>query len=170
MVASVESLFEPHCAPADFVDAMSRAVNGVSIVTTDGAHGCFGMTVSSLTSVSARPPILLVCVNRSAVPHDAIRDNGRFVVNVLAAGQQKMADRFAGRAADAYSFDAVSWTTGASLPRLRDAAAWFECRLVSAMRFGSHSIFVGDVIDAHAGVDTPLLYTGRSYGRPVTLN
>lgn len=169
MVASVETLFAPHCAPSIFVDAMSRAVNGVSIVTTDGPHGRFGLTVSSMTSVSAGPPMLLVCINRDAVPHDAIRGNGRFAINVLAASQQSLADRFAGRAAHAYNFDAA-WDTRTELPRVKDAAAWFECRLASAMSFGSHSIFVGEVVDAHPGDETPLLYTGRNYGRPVTLN
>ena len=147
MVASVETLFAPHCAPADYVDSMSRAVNGVSIVTTEGPHGRFGLTVSSMTSVSASPPLLLVCINQGAMPHDPIRDNGRFAINVLTECQQAIANRFAGRADDAYTFDAESWDTSASLPRLKGAAAWFECRLSSAMSFGSHSIFIGEVVD-----------------------
>jgi flavin reductase len=170
MVASVETLVVPGCRPADFIDSMSRAVNGVSIVTTDGPHGRFGLTVSSMTSVSASPPMLLVCVNRHAVPHDAIRENGRFSINVLAASQQGMANHFAGRTEDAYTFDPTSWDTSGSLPRLRQATAWFECRLSSAMSFGSHTVFVGEVVAACAGEETPLLYTGRDYGRPVTLN
>ena len=170
MAASVETLFAPHCAPAAFIDSMSRAVNGVSIVATDGPHGRFGLTVSSMTSVSASPPMLLVCVNRDAVPHDAIRANGHFSINVLAANQQAMANHFAGRTEDAYTFDPASWDTSGSLPRLRQATAWFECRLSSAMSLGSHTVFVGEVVDACPGEEAPLLYTGRDYGRPVTLN
>lgn len=170
MVASAESVFPRHCDPADFVSSMSRAVSGVSIVTTDGLHGRFGLTVSSMTSVSAGPPLLLVCVNRDAVPHDAIRGNGRFAINVLGGGQRRIADRFAGRGDDAYIFDANLWDMRDSLPRLRKAVAWFGCRLSSAMSIGSHSIFIGEVIEAHSSEQAPLLYTNRRYGRPVTLN
>lgn len=170
MVARVETLFPERCATSEFVDSMSRAVSGVSIVTTDGPHGRYGLTVGSMTSLSAKPPMLLICVNRSAIAHDAIRDNERFVVNVLASSQQQHADRFAGRSEDAYAFDREAWETATRVPRLREAAAWFECRLVSAMTFGSHSIFVGEVCDASPGDATPLLYTGRNYGRPIFLN
>lgn len=170
MFASAETPFAPHCRPEEFVQAMSRAVNGVCIVTTDGPSGRYGMTVSSMTSVSAEPSMLLVCVNSNAVPHDPICANARFTINVLAANQQRLANRFAGQTEDAYSFDRESWDLNASMPRLRHAAAWFECRLASSTRAGSHSIVVGEVVDARGSDATPLLYTGRNYGRPVTLN
>ena len=170
MFASAETLLAPRCRPEDFVQAMSRTVNGVSIVTTDGPSGRYGMTVSSMTSVSAEPSMLLVCVNSGAVPHDPICANARFTINVLAASQQRLANRFAGMTDDAYAFDRESWDLHASMPRLRHAAAWFECRLASSTRVGSHSIVVGEVTDARGSNATPLLYTGRNYGRPVTLN
>ncbi|MCK5324853.1 MAG: flavin reductase, partial [Woeseiaceae bacterium] len=50
-----------------FTNAMRHAVSSVSIVTTDGTHGRYGLTISSMTSVSADPPMLLVCVNRNNV-------------------------------------------------------------------------------------------------------
>lgn len=158
-------------AVSEFINAMSRAVSGVSIVTTDGHLGRYGLTVSSMTSVSAEPPMLLVCVNRSSAAHDAIRDNGRFAINVLGADQHKMAAVFAGNSeyGDPYSFDRESWDLAEELPRLRSAAAFFECELESAMTFGSHSIIVGRVMRSCSGNESPLLYTGRNYGRPVSL-
>ncbi len=170
MAANVETLFPRYCDGAEFVNAMSRTVSGVSIITTDGAHGRFGLTVSSVTSVSAEPPLLLVCINKGSVPHDAIRGNARFAVNVLGDVHRNIADRFAGRGDDAYRFDANVWDTRESLPHLRGAAAWFDCRLSSAMSFGTHSIFVGEVVAADAGDTPPLLYTNRRYGRPFILN
>jgi len=174
MVASIQDVRKnsQHCGMQSFTDAMSRAVTGVSIVTTDGPNGQFGLTVSSMTSVSASPPMLLVCVNRSSVAHDAIRDNEHFAINVLTAEQREIANQFAGRNAsgERYLFDQATWDCGVSLPRLRGAAAYFECSLVSAMTFGSHSIFVAQVTGSNAGNDEPLLYTGRDYGRPVELN
>jgi flavin reductase len=156
---------------SEFIDAMSRAVNGVSIVTTEGHLGRYGLTVSSMTSVSAEPPMLLVCVNRASAAHDAIRDNGRFAINVLGAVQHRLAGVFAGNSeyGDPYSFDRESWDLAEGLPRLRSASAFFECELESAMTFGSHSIIVGRVMRSCSGNDSPLLYTGRNYGRPVSL-
>ncbi len=157
---------------SEFINAMSRAVNGVSIVTTDGHLGRYGLTVSSMTSVSAEPPMLLVCVNRSSAAHDAIRDNGRFAVNVLGANQHRHAAAFAGNSeyGNAYAFDRESWDLAEPLPRLRSAAAYFRCELESAMSFGTHSIIVGRVTRSHPGEQSPLLYTGRDYGRPVRLS
>lgn len=156
---------------SDFIDAMSRAVNGVSIVTTDGPLGRFGLTVSSMTSVSAEPPLLLVCINRSSAAHDAIRDNGKFAINVLGAQQQKLAAVFAGNSeyGNPYAFESDAWELTDAVPRLRSAAASFECDLESAMTFGTHSIIIGRAVRSHSGDISPLLYTGRSYGRPVSL-
>lgn len=156
---------------SEFIDAMSRAVNGVSIVTTDGDLGRYGLTVSSMTSVSAEPPLLLICVNRGSAAHDAIRDNGRFAINVLGAHQRDLAAVFAGQGkyGDPYSFDRNAWELSAELPRLRSAAAYFECDIESAMTFGTHTIIVGRALRSRSGEFSPLLYTGRSYGRPVSL-
>ena len=174
MVARVEDLHRnnPLCGANAFTDAMSRAVNGISIVTTNGPNGKFGLTVNSMTSVSATPPMLLVCINRSSTAHDAIRDNERFAINVLASHQHEIASQFAGHgdAGERYRFDQREWDTTETLPMLRGATAFFECQLVSAMRFGSHSIIVGEVTASRTGADAPLLYTGRNYGRPVSLN
>ena len=159
-------------AMTGFIDAMSRAVSGVSIVTTDGPLGRFGLTVSSMVSVSAEPPMLLICINRASAAHDAIRDNGIFTINVLTSRQEGIANRFAGRdrGRSRYRFDGRHWLLDEAAPRLRSAAACFECELESATGFGSHTVIVGRVRRSHAGQDTPLLYTGRDYGRPVRLN
>ncbi len=80
-----------------FVEAMAAAASGVSIVTTDGPAGRFGLTVSALTSVSADPPLLLACINRKNPISAAITENGCFVANLLAENQVALAKIFAGR-------------------------------------------------------------------------
>jgi len=152
----------------EFVSAMSRAASGVNVVATDGPSGRIGLTVSSMVSVSAEPPTLLVCVNRSSPAHDVIVENGLFTINVLTERQRPLADAFAGRGDDAYCFDRDAWgETTRGLPRLGSAAAFFECRLADCVRAGSHSIFIGSVLDARGGTEVPLLYGGRDYGRLV---
>ncbi len=83
-----------------FVEAMASAVTGVSIVSTDGPGGKFGVTVSAVSSVSAEPPMILACINRRCPALDAIEANRRFCVNILNADQTAVADCFSGRPGD----------------------------------------------------------------------
>jgi flavin reductase (DIM6/NTAB) family NADH-FMN oxidoreductase RutF len=153
-----------------FTNAMRRAVSGVSIVTTSGEFGRYGLTVSSMTSVSAEPPMLLVCVNRNSIAHDAIARNHRFAVNVLAAQQQNLAASFAGSDlyGPAYDLSSGEWANSPTgLPRVADAAAYFECELDTAVAAGTHSIFIGRVTKSLGADATPLAYANREYRVPV---
>jgi flavin reductase len=153
-----------------FTNAMRRAVSGVSIVTTNGEFGRYGLTVSSMTSVSAEPPMLLVCVNRNSIAHDAIARNHRFAVNVLSAQQQNLAASFAGSDlyGPAYNLSSDDWTgSPGGLPRVVDAAAYFECELDTAVAAGTHSIFIGRVTKSLGADETPLAYADREYRIPV---
>lgn len=150
-----------------FTDAMSRAVTGVTIVTTDGELGRFGQTVSAMSSVSADPPMLLVCINRKSPITAAIERHGSFAVNVLRSDQRRLADTFAGRprSGPAYDFAAARWETAhTGAPLLTGAIARFDCTLDAAHIAGTHTIYVGVVAAAGGGAGAPLLYGRRSYG------
>src|SRR5690625_2260583 len=84
---------------ARFLAGMSRAAQTVNIVTTDGAAGRGGVTVSAMTSVSAdtEKPTLLVCLHRDSSAAPLILANGVFCVNVLRDDQTRISDVFAGR-------------------------------------------------------------------------
>ena len=157
-------------ARSDFRSAMGLAVTGVNIVTTDGPKGRYGLTVSAVSSVSAEPPMLLVCVNQKNVACSAIAANGSFAVNVLATDQQSAAETFSGSEAhgDAYTFNNEDWTTAVTKsPVLKRAVATFDCKIEAIMPAATHTIFVGRVQATRAHPGTPLLYTRRSYGRPL---
>jgi len=152
--------------PAAFIDAMAAAATAVSIVTTDGEAGRFGITVSAVASVSAEPPLVLACINRRSPAATAIEANGRFCINMLNAGQAGLANRFAGRPDEGapYDFGRAQWlagTTGA--PVLDGAAAAFDCVLESAHDAGTHRIVIGRVASAVASAHPPLAYSRRSY-------
>lgn len=156
----------------EFTNAMRRAVSGVSIVATDGDCGRFGLTVGSMTSVSAQPPMLLVCVNRNNLVHDAIAGNRRFAISVLGSRHRALAASFAGSSehGPAYDFDADDWLVSSSgLPQIADAAAIFECDLHRAVKVGTHSIFIGRVRRSRDLDIPPLAYSNREYGVPVPL-
>ena len=154
-----------------FVDAMAALANGVSVVTTDGPGGKFGLTVSAITSVSAEPPILLCCLNLKNVAVAAIVKNNRFAVNILDAQSRDIAQLFAGRNAEGkpYDFDRHEWISGRAfgLPILKSATACFECELESFHDAGTHRIYIGRVISAIRGANEPMVYSNRNYGRMI---
>lgn len=152
--------------PAAFIDAMAAAATAVSIVTTDGEAGRFGITVSAVASVSAEPPLVLACINRRSPAAGAIAGNGRFCINMLNDRQAGLANCFAGRPDDSesYDFGCAEWFAGATgAPVLDGAVAAFDCLLESAHDAGTHRIVIGRVASAVASAHPPLAYSRRCY-------
>ena len=151
-----------------FLDAMSRAATGVTVVTSDGELGPRGQTVSAMCSVSADPPSLLDCLNRKSRLVPAIEAHGVFGVSVLRADQKRISDSFAGRPSRGdkpYDFERVRWQTAVTgSPLLTSAVAKFDCRVVEAITFGTHTIYIGQVLAALSAKGKPLLYASRGYG------
>lgn len=155
-----------------FIDGMSRVATSVTIVTTDGDAGRFGLTVSAMSSVTADPPTLLVCINRRNPMDAGIRANGVFGVNALRADQRWVAETFAGRPrrGNPYDFHAGNWhTENTGAPLLSGAVAWFDCVLIAAHHVGTHTIAIGRVVASGAEPGTPLIYGRRSFGELVQL-
>jgi flavin reductase len=155
-----------------YLSAMGAAVAGVNVVTTDGAMGRFGLTVSSMASVSASPPMLLVCIDRRSPLLRAITGNRVFAVNALGVRQAAVAESFAGhpQTGEPYDFDVAGWERGGTgVPLLLGAAARFECLVASTVEAGSHTIIIGDVLASDRHGVRPLAYSGREYSRPVPL-
>lgn len=151
----------------DFTRAMGAAATGVSVVTTEGVAGRFGLTVSALASVSAEPPMLLICVNRRNPCVAAITQNGRFAVNILGETQADVARIFSGRAGDGsdYDFSRHAWLLGGhGQPLLDGASAQFECEVDTIHDAGTHRIFIGRAVSAIRGGSPPLIYSNRTYG------
>lgn len=149
-----------------FRDAMRRMASGVSVVTTDGPSGRFGVTVSSMCSLSLEPPSVLACVHQMSPALRAIVENGVFCANVLAADQSRVSDSFAGRVAElkADKFACAEWDTlETGSPILKDALIAFDCRLTKEVEFGSHRILMGTVLDVAARDGLPLIYADRGY-------
>ena len=158
-----------------FLTGMSNAACTVSVVTTDGPAGRFGVTVSAMASVSADTPkpTLLVCVHHASPAAAAIIENGIFCVNVLRDDQSDISDCFAGRfkTPDGDRFACAAWTADElGAPRLVDPLVAFSCRVMSSQQVGTHHVLFGTVYDifaAHSGA--PLIYSNRAYGTPARL-
>jgi flavin reductase (DIM6/NTAB) family NADH-FMN oxidoreductase RutF len=139
---------------------------GVCLITThhDGVHS--GMIATAVTSVSAEPPTLLVCVNRNASMFAMIQEGGRFCVNVLSKEAVSLVDIFSNSSRRAERFQTGDWSFSAQgAPICAEALVSFECRLAKIVDWHSHGIFLGEVTGVtHPRADAaPLLYMDRRF-------
>ncbi len=147
---------------ARFRQAMGHFASGVTVVTTEHQGEPYGMTVSSFASVSLKPPLILICIDKTVPSHAALSQAGRFVVNVLEKRQEHLSHRFAVSGDD--KFQGVAWHIGQlGLPVLDGVHAMIECRTYAIFDGGDHTIFVGEVLDAEVEEGRPLLYYRRGY-------
>ncbi|WP_065373115.1 flavin reductase [Ensifer adhaerens] len=125
--------------------AFGTFVTGVTVITTRDDDGTpRGMTANSFTSVSLDPPLLLVCVAKSASSYPAFTNAGCFAVNILHEGQVDVSGTFASKSPD--KFQSVTHDhihTGA--PVLTDSLTWFDCTTFSTVDAGDHAILIGEV-------------------------
>lgn len=146
---------------------MAAFPSGVAIVTTtDFAGRPVGLTITALCSVSAKPPLVLICVGEHSrtLPH--LRRRGRFVVHIMGdADAGHMCWRFASSATD--KFEGVAWRyTDSGIPLLeRNVAAWTECRTETEVRAGDHTVIFGRYVAGvrNASGSQPLMYYDRAY-------
>lgn len=137
---------------------------GVTIVTARTASGeLVGLTANSFNSVSLNPPLVLWSLSRLAGSMAAFSTGSHYAINILAADQKALAERFATRREDRWN--GVEFTEGtAGAPVLAGAVASFECFNRSRYEEGDHVIFVGQVehCNYRAGA-APLLFHGGQF-------
>jgi flavin reductase (DIM6/NTAB) family NADH-FMN oxidoreductase RutF len=121
-----------------------------------------GMTANSLASVSLRPPLISVSVDREAEMHDAILKATEFVVNILSSAQETLARRFADKHED--RFDGIGYRLSPEGLLLLDGAlAHIECERQAEYPAGDHTIVVGRVVGGATADGRPLLYYRGGY-------
>ncbi|MGB5810882.1 MAG: flavin reductase family protein [Polyangiales bacterium] len=149
---------------SSFRDVLRNWASGVTVVTTRAGDKMHGMTVSAFSSVSADPPLVLVCANQSSTTHEVIQKGGLFTVNILAAHQAEVSNLFASTEHEDTRLETVAWSEGVTgAPLIDEALACLECSVQSAHEEGSHTIYVGLVEAAHTNDAKPLLYYGGGY-------
>ncbi|MBC9727071.1 flavin reductase family protein [Streptomyces sp. TRM68367] len=152
----------------DFRDLMSTFPTGVAVVTTAGRDGRpWGMTCSSVTSITTDPPTLLVSLRRGSPTLSAVLECATFAVNLLHHEGRPAAELFA--SGDPDRFDRVAWRDDgdAAGPHLLDHAhSVADCRVERILPVGDHTVVFGEVFRIetyHSGPLRPLLYGLRQY-------
>jgi len=147
-----------------FKEALRGWASGVTVVTSRAGAKIHGMTVSAFSSVSADPPLVLVCANRSSTTHGIIEEGGIFAVNILAEHQQEVSNLFSSSEYEDSRLDRVRWSEGKTgAPLIEEALACIECEVASAHHEGSHTIYIGRVEAVHTTNAAPLLYYNGGY-------
>jgi flavin reductase (DIM6/NTAB) family NADH-FMN oxidoreductase RutF len=154
----------PSFSTTDFRSALGMFATGVTIVTARDPSGApVGLTANSFNSVSLEPPLVLWSLSRSAGSMPAFEGGSHYAINILAADQHTLAERFASKATDRFADVKFRAGTGGA-PLLDGAAAVFECFNRSRYEEGDHVIFVGEVerCEWRAGAQ-PLIFHGGRY-------
>lgn len=149
--------------PGALRQAFGTFVTGVTVITTHDADGNpRGMTANSFTSVSLDPPLLLVCVGKSAASHGAFAASEHFAVNLLHEGQVDVSGTFASKSPDKFhtvNHDTVH--TGA--PILTDSLTWFDCTVDQRIDAGDHLVLIGQVRAFGTSPKLPLCFCRGRY-------
>lgn len=143
-----------------------RMAAPVTLWTAAGPGGPAGLTVSSVLVADGDPGRVLGLVDDESDLFAAISATGRFTVCPLGAGQQQLADRFAGLApAPGGLFAQEEWRETGYGPVLAGAPTWAGCRLEQARRCGWGMLVEGTVeqVTAGSGGDGPLSYYRGRY-------
>ncbi|MCQ0091608.1 flavin reductase family protein [Roseovarius sp. M141] len=144
-------------------DAFGSFATGVTVVTTRQADGTpRGFTANSFASVSLDPPLLLVCIAKTALSCDIFAAADHFAVNILAEDQKAVSGLFASRAAD--KFDQSAWHAGPQdVPLLDGVLSSFACARHNLVDAGDHLVLIGRVISFEAAQRQPLGYFRGGY-------
>jgi flavin reductase (DIM6/NTAB) family NADH-FMN oxidoreductase RutF len=146
---------------------MGRFPAGVAVVTVSLRSQRVGLTVASLVSLSLEPPLVGFAVRRDAALHELVRDAGRLTVNMLAAGQESLAQHFARGVPPIALWSGIPLRDDSAdaPPELEGAVAWLRCNLRSEHETGDHTFFVAEVEETELapGDPRPLVFHRQSY-------
>jgi flavin reductase (DIM6/NTAB) family NADH-FMN oxidoreductase RutF len=150
-------------------EVMRFWASGVAIVGAEFDGIRHGMTVSSFTSLSLEPPLVMVSLQKATRTHDLVIGSEAFAVTILDQTQQAVSDRFAGMdTEDDDRFVGIeTHTLETGSPLLHHGLAFFDCRLVAQHDAGTHTVMIGEVVAAqfshHDDQNAPLIYFNRDY-------
>lgn len=149
---------------ADFRAVSAFFPSGVTVITRRLPDGRpYGITVSSFTTVSLEPALILICIDRSSRFTDEIRSGAPFLVNVLSEGQELIARRFADRL-QPDRFQGIGWNSGWSgMPLLEGTVATFGCSVNKVVEAGDHLVVIAAVHELHRHEGRALVWCERQF-------
>jgi flavin reductase (DIM6/NTAB) family NADH-FMN oxidoreductase RutF len=147
---------------------MRAWTSGVAVVTAVHNGEQHGMTVSSFTSISLDPPMIIISLQTASRTHDVVARAQAFGVTILAASQRELAERFANQrvSMDERLEGLAIETLETGAPFIKGGLAYLDCRVRQSVPVGMNTLFLAEVVavrgDDH---DAPLVYHDRTYRR-----
>lgn len=147
---------------------MRHLASGVAVVATrDDQGNSYAMTVSSITSLTANPASLLVCLNEDSNTHGVLQQVGQFSVSVLSQDQQDVSENCSITADTGDRFSVGDWAEydDLNLPYLEGSLSVFFCQVNQKINYGTHSIIIGDIQSVKVDENDlpPLVYCRGAY-------
>lgn len=163
---------ENHMKPTKTLDpeqlrrSMRAWTSGIAIVTAFHEGEQHGMTVSSFTSISLEPPIVMVSLQRDSRTYELVSQSNAFAITLLAEDQQEISEIFAGHVPDTEDrlagIETETLITGA--PLIKGGLAYLDCRVSQTIEVGTNTLFLGEVLSARGnGEGNPLVYHNQNY-------
>lgn len=150
-------------SPEIFREVMAALCAPVTVVTTVTDDGKpYGATVSAVASLSLRPQLVSIALNRASTLLTHARESKRVGINLLAHDQEAIAAVFARSGAD--RFAGVAWRWEDALPRIDATTGWLAADVESFVPAGDHVILLAAVKAARTSAALPLVYAHRRYG------
>ncbi|MDP1630441.1 MAG: flavin reductase family protein [Caulobacter sp.] len=149
----------------EYRHALGRFPTGVAFVTARTPEGdAAGLLINSFTSVSLTPPMVLWCLGLSARSRSVFAVAPTFAVSILSEEQRPLITALCRPLEQRFQGVPVRDGLGGA-PVLEDAAAVFECSVVTVTRAGDHEVYLGQVEHFERREDSPLAYLAGQYGR-----
>lgn len=151
--------------PQELRRVMGHFATGVTVITTIDKEGLpNGLTANAFMSLSLNPPLVLISVDKGATCYGCFEQQNGFTVNFLSEDQEDISRRFATKGAD--KFADLKWHTGGNGAAIIDGAiGYVECRITQCHDGGDHTIVVGEIVNAGAAGERPLLFFKGKYQR-----
>jgi flavin reductase (DIM6/NTAB) family NADH-FMN oxidoreductase RutF len=149
----------------DMRQALRRLAKAVVVITCRHEGQRFAMAATAVSELSMDPPSLLICVNRTASLYAPLAAGADFCVNILHSSHETISAACSGKLKGEARFEQGRWATSElGLPYLEDAQASFVCRNDRQVDYGTHGIFIGQVVELmHHGAVDPLVYVDGRY-------
>lgn len=150
-------------APLDgtlFRRVMGRFATGVTVITTEVEGAVRGMTANAFMSGSMTPPLCIISIAKKARMHDALRNSGHFGVSILAQGQEKVSQHFAGQGA---ADPDLLFEHMHGIPVLAHVSAAIAAKVAAQHDCGDHTIFIGHIVGMRDDEGAPLVYHAGKY-------
>lgn len=148
----------------DFLIAMRGITSTVNVVSAKLNEERHAMTATSVTSLSLSPPTMIVCVNKDASIHKILKNDKKFVINVLSINQQDLSILCSGSKEGESRFKDKGWVSENDLILNSNSVSNIICNCTNIIDSSTHSVFFGEVLDVkNNNQDKALLYASGGY-------